>query len=50
MRVSNAIAVAMLFGLGCAFGRLTGRRPWLTGLTMVVLGCVLVAITVALGG
>jgi hypothetical protein len=50
MRVSNAIAVAMLFGLGCAFGRLTVRRPWLTGLTMVVLGCVLVAITVALGG
>ncbi len=50
MRVSNAIAVAMLFLTGSAFGRITGRRPWVTGVAMVILGGVLVAITMALGG
>ena len=50
MRVSNAIAVAMLFLTGCAFGRITGRRPWVTGVAMVILGGLLVAITMALGG
>jgi hypothetical protein len=50
MRVSNAIAVVLLFLSGYAFGRIAEYRPWLTGLTMVVLGCVLVAITIALGG
>jgi VIT1/CCC1 family predicted Fe2+/Mn2+ transporter len=50
MRVSNAIAVAMLFLTGYAFGRTAGYRAWLTGLTMVVLGGVLVVITIALGG
>jgi VIT1/CCC1 family predicted Fe2+/Mn2+ transporter len=51
LRVSNAIAVAMLFACGYAFARITGgRRPWLTGIAMVVLGAVLVALTMALGG
>jgi hypothetical protein len=50
LRFSNAIAIAMLFFTGLAFGRLTGVRPWLTGLVMVVLGLVLVGITIALGG
>ncbi len=50
MRVSNIIAVVLLFLAGHAFGRVTGYRPWLTGLAMVVLGSVLVAITMALGG
>ena len=27
LRVSNAIAIAMLFVTGYAFGRITGRRP-----------------------
>jgi hypothetical protein len=50
MRVSNAIAVVLLFLAGYRFGRLTGRRPWFVGSTMVVFGSILVAITIALGG
>jgi hypothetical protein len=50
LRVSNAIAMAMLFVLGVAFGRITGRRPWAVGLSMVLLGAVLVALAIALGG
>jgi hypothetical protein len=48
--VSNTVAIVMLFGLGCAFGRWAGRNPWVTGISMVVLGTVLVALTKALGG
>ena len=50
MRFSNAIAIVLLFLCGYAFGRITGYQRWLTGLMMVVLGSVLVAITIALGG
>ena len=50
MRVSNAIAVAMLWGAGHTFGSHAGLSPWLVGLSMVLLGCVLVALTIALGG
>ena len=50
MRVSNAIAVIMLFITGVAYGRCVGRSPWAFGLSMVGLGLVLVALTIALGG
>jgi len=50
MRVSNGIALGLLFVSGYAFGRIAEYRPWLTGLAMVVLGVVLVGITMALGG
>jgi hypothetical protein len=50
MRVSNLVAIVMLFATGYAFGRCVGRSPWAIGVGMVVLGCVLVAITMALGG
>jgi hypothetical protein len=50
MRFSNAIAVALLFLTGFAFARVAQYRPWLTGIGMVVIGCVLVAATIALGG
>ena len=50
LRVSNAIAVVLLFGAGYAFGRLTGRHPAGMGSAMVVLGSILVGITIALGG
>ncbi len=50
MRASNAVAVALLFLSGFGFGRVAGYRPWLTGLGMVVLGTILVAVTIALGG
>ena len=50
LRVSNAVAIAMLFLCGYAFGRYAGLRPWATGLGMVAIGGALVAITIALGG
>ena len=49
-RVSNAIAIALLFLTGFAFGRCTGYHPRAMGLTMVIVGGVLVALTIALGG
>ena len=50
LRVSNAIATVMLFLTGYAFGHMTGRHPWLVGISMVVLGLILVGMTMALGG
>jgi hypothetical protein len=50
LRVSNAIAIVMLFVAGFTFGRITGRRPALVGVSMVVLGSLLVSATIALGG
>jgi VIT family len=50
LRVSNAVAVAMLFMTGYTYGRLTGFRPVGTGISMVALGAALVGITIALGG
>jgi hypothetical protein len=50
MRVSNAIAIVLLFLCGYAFARIAGYKRWLTGLAMVAIGTVLVAITMALGG
>lgn len=50
LRVSNAIAITMLFVAGYAYGRFVGRRPWLLGIAMVLLGTLLVALSKALGG
>lgn len=50
MRVSNLIAVAMLAFIGHAYGRASGFSPWWTAGIMVLLGSVLVALTIALGG
>jgi VIT1/CCC1 family predicted Fe2+/Mn2+ transporter len=50
MRVSNAIAIVMLFVTGAAYGRCVGRSPWAFGISMVALGSALVALTMALGG
>jgi VIT1/CCC1 family predicted Fe2+/Mn2+ transporter len=50
MRASNAIAVAMMFIAGVAYGRVVRWSPWAVGVCMVVLGSVLVALTMALGG
>ena len=50
LRISNVIAVSMMFLAGYGVGRLAGFRPWLTGIAMVVLGAALVGLTIALGG
>ena len=50
VRVSNAIAVVLLFVGGYKLGKYTGFQPWWTGLGMVGIGAMLVALTIALGG
>lgn len=50
MRASNAVALAMLYGAGHVVGRHAGFGPVRTGLAMVAIGVVLVAVTMALGG
>jgi len=49
-RVSNGIAIGMLFVTGYAFGRCTGYHPRGMGIAMVLLGGVLVGLTILLGG
>ncbi len=50
LRISNGIAIVMLFLLGRAAARHAGGRPWRFGLAMVARGCARVAAIVALGG
>jgi VIT1/CCC1 family predicted Fe2+/Mn2+ transporter len=50
LRVSNTIAIVLLFVTGYAFGRSAEYKPWVTGLAMVGLGCLLVGLTIELGG
>ena len=50
VRLSNLIAIVMMFAIGSTMARYAGISPWRTGLAFVVLGTVLVAITIALGG
>jgi hypothetical protein len=50
LRVSNAVAVALLFVAGYLYGRITARRPVVAGIVMVVFGAALVGLTIALGG
>lgn len=50
LRISNGIAIVMLFLTGYAFGRYSGQRPIGMGLAMVLLGGVMVGITISLGG
>jgi hypothetical protein len=50
LRVSNGIAIGMLFVTGYAFGRFSGHRPLWMAAAMVIVGGAMVAITVSLGG
>ena len=50
MRISNALALAVLYGYGHLLGSYTGGRPWRYGLAMAGLGAALVAVIMALGG
>ena len=49
-RASNLIAILMLYLTGYAFGRCIGYHPKGVGIAMVVLGSLLVALTILLGG
>lgn len=50
LRISNGVALVMLFFAGYSLGRVARSRPWRTGFAMMGIGVVLVAITIALGG
>ena len=50
LRISNAVAVVMLFFAGRALGKYAGTHATRLGLVMVALGVVLVGVTIALGG
>jgi VIT1/CCC1 family predicted Fe2+/Mn2+ transporter len=50
LRVSNGVAVVMLFLAGYRLGRYAGHRPCRMGLAMVAVGGALVGITIAVGG
>ena len=50
LRISNAIAIVLLFAGGYALARYSGFKPWKTGLAMVAIGVALVGLTIALGG
>ena len=50
LQISNAIAVTMMLVLGYTFGKLSGYNPWIMAGSMVLVGSVVVALTIALGG
>lgn len=50
MRVSAAIAITMLFFSGYGWGRYAGLRPVAVGVVMVLLGILIQAVVIALGG
>jgi VIT1/CCC1 family predicted Fe2+/Mn2+ transporter len=50
LRVSNLVAIVMLFLCGVSLGHYASWRPWRTGVVMAMIGVGLVAITIAFGG
>lgn len=50
LRISNGIAILLLFLTGCVYGYHTGHRPLRSGLIMTVIGGAMVGLTIALGG
>ena len=50
LRISNAVAVALLALCGYAFGYRSGIPPWVTALVMVAFGAAMVGVAIALGG
>lgn len=50
LRISNLVAIIMLFLIGFRFGQYSDHHPWKMGIAMVILGAVLVGITIFLGG
>jgi hypothetical protein len=50
LRISNGIAIVMLFVCGYGFAEYSGLHPWKTGVVMVVLGAVMVGVTIVFGG
>jgi VIT1/CCC1 family predicted Fe2+/Mn2+ transporter len=49
-RASDVIAITMLFLAGHAYGKYAGHQAWGWGLSMVMIGGLMVALTIGLGG
>jgi VIT1/CCC1 family predicted Fe2+/Mn2+ transporter len=50
LRVSNLILLGLLFAVGWSAARHTLARPWLAGVVFLVVGVLLVAVAIPLGG
>jgi VIT1/CCC1 family predicted Fe2+/Mn2+ transporter len=50
IRVSNLVSFAMLFAAGYSWGLHTGSSPWRSGLVLVAVGALMVAVALPLGG
>ncbi len=50
LRISNALLISLLFLAGWRAAQQTLARPWLAGLVFVMVGVLLVAIAIPLGG
>jgi VIT1/CCC1 family predicted Fe2+/Mn2+ transporter len=50
LRVSNGVAILLLFAGGFRLARYAGFRPWWTALAYLLIGITLVSLTMALGG
>ena len=49
-RVSNAVAVVMMFAAGTLVGHYAGLSPWRTGFSVAAIGVALVGVTMFFGG
>lgn len=50
LRISNLVAIVLMFFSGWLLARYSGYNKWLMGFFMILLGIVLVGLTIALGG
>ena len=50
IRISNGIALVLLFLAGYSFGRFTNNHPWRAGFAMVIFGVAVVGVAILLGG
>ena len=50
LRISNAIAIIMMFLCGWSVAKYVGINKWVMGVVMIIVGIILVAVTIALGG
>jgi hypothetical protein len=50
LRISNVVALGLLFLAGYSFGRFTNNKPWRAGLSMVIFGIAVVAVAILIGG
>ena len=50
LRVSNVLLIGLLFFVGWRAARHTLARPWLAGVAFMLVGVLLVAVAIPLGG